>query len=417
MSWGFAQGTVPATLLLCWQSARTQQSPRPAFVGPTHKLDSGSGRPARRVLVTNFHPRGGGGHVTYIKSLLALEEGGDVRIAVATPETSGLYEYLKESGYPRLHACDFPGKPQKELPSIVRSIQRFRGIVADFQPDIVHVNGGPDLSIALWSHPLGKYRIVRTHHAIKGLSKDVYHRYIYSRRVSQNIYVSSSSMELAHSLGLVPRDCIAIPNGVDTSRFRPDRSKDEALGAQLGIPNNAFVFGSCAGVDGYKRVDLAIAAAARIKSQRPFAILAIGNEEDGRRLEQKAKVLGVSQFKYCGFRKDVRSFVSLLDVGFILSDRIETISFAAREMLAMGKPLISSSFSGLVENINEGYNGILVRPGDVDHVVSAMMRFLEMSSDELARFSANARSYAEVNFSITEQLQRTLEIYKMVSER
>ncbi len=128
-------------------------------------------------------------------------------------------------------------------------------------------------------------------------------------------------------------------------------------------------------------------------------------------LEEQARVAGVLRFKHCGFHKDVRGFVSLLDVGFVLSDSIETISFAAREMLAMGKSLISSSYSGLKENVVDGYNGIMVRPGSVDDVVSAMNRFLEMSSDELARFSANARSYAEKNFSVKKQLEQHSVVY------
>ncbi len=235
----------------------------------------------KKILITNFHPRAGGGHVTYIQSLLALQDGGDVQIAIATPESSRLYRHLKESGYPNLYACDFPGKLQKELPAIIRSIRRFRAIVADFKPDIVHVNGGPDLFIALWSHPLGKYRIVRTHHAIKSLSKDLYHRYLYNRRVSQNVYVSSSNMEISHSGGLAPEASISIPNGVDLGRFRPDFPRDEDLATRLGLPKNTFVFGSCAGVDPYKRVDVIIEAAARLKSQRPFFILTIGDGEEG----------------------------------------------------------------------------------------------------------------------------------------
>ncbi len=366
----------------------------------------------KKILMTNFHPRGGGGHVTYIHSLLALQDMNDVRVAVAAPATSRLYRNLKEAGYPDLYACEFPGKPQKELPSIIRSIRRFRTIVADFKPDIVHVNGGPDLSIAVWSHPSGKYRIVRTHHAIKRLSRDFYHSYVYNRRVAQNIYVSRASMEMSHAGGLIPNGSIVIPNGVDLVRFRPNFPKDRGFAAQLGLPDNTFVFGSCAGTDPYKRVDLAIAAAAQVETERPFAILAIGDEEDGRRLQEKAKASGVAQFKYCGFHKDVRGFVSLLDVGFILSDAIETISFAAREMLAMGKPLISSSFAGLRENVVDGYNGILIRPGNVDDVVAAMSRFLDMPPDELTRCSANARSYAEDNFCIEKQLQQHLAVYE-----
>ncbi len=105
----------------------------------------------KRILMTNFHPLGGGGHVTYIQSLLALQNIGDLRIAVATPETSRLYQALRERDYPDLYVCDFPNKLQKEPANIIRSIRRFRSIVADFRPDVVHVNGGPDLSIAVWS--------------------------------------------------------------------------------------------------------------------------------------------------------------------------------------------------------------------------------------------------------------------------
>jgi L-malate glycosyltransferase len=363
-----------------------------------------------KILITNFHPRGGGGHVTYIRSLLALQDDGDVRIAVASPATSQLYESLQESGYSDLYACDFPGKPHKELPGVIRSIRRFREIVADFDPDIVHVNGGPDLSIALWSHRVGKYRIVRTHHAVRRLGKDPYHKYLYSR-VSQNIFVSPQFFQ---SGGLYLDRRTIIPNGVDLLKFRPQPRKNMDLAARLGIPMNAFVFGSCAGVGAYKRVDLITEAAARLNSQRPFLVLALGDPEEGRRLEEKAKASGVAQFKFCGFQKDIGPFVSLFDVGFILSDSIETISFAAREMLAMGKPLISSSFSGLTENVVDEESGILTRPGNVDDVVSAMSRFLRMPPDEFARFSANARSYAVENFCINRQLREHSLVYKRV---
>jgi glycosyltransferase involved in cell wall biosynthesis len=350
--------------------------------------------------------------VTYIRSLLALQRRGDVRIAVATPATSVLYEILSESHYPDLYACDFPGKLHTELPSILRSIRRFRKIVAEFEPDIVHANGGPDLSIVLWSHPSGKYQVVRSHNAVKHLGDDPYHRYMYNRRVAQNIYVSAASMELSHSRGFVPPRARTIENGVDIARFQPGFPKESSIAARYQLADGTFVFGSCAGVGTYKRVDLAIKAAGRLRTSRPYAILVIGDEDGGRRLEEEARANGVTQFRYCGYQKDVRGFVSLSDVGFVLSDSIETLSYAAREMLAMGKPVISSSFAGSKENVVDGYNGFLTRPGNLDDVVTAMSRFLTMSADELVRFSANARAHAEQNFSLERQLQETLAVYE-----
>jgi L-malate glycosyltransferase len=360
---------------------------------------------SRRVLLTNFHPRGGGGHATYIQSLLRLGQDGHFRIAVAAPEPSEIYKRLRDLDYADLYECDFPAKPQKEPADIIRSISRFRTIVADFKPDIVHANGGADLAIALWSHPFRKYRVIRTHHGIKNLNDDFYHRYIYSRSIAQNIYVSSSAMAAAQEDGLAPKNCIVIPNGVDLDKYQPDPAKQRLLKRQLGLSEDALVFGSCAGVANYKRVDLMIAADVRVTSSRPFVILVIGDKDDGLRLQRMAEQAGSARFKYCGFYRDVKEFISLLDVGFVLSDAVETISFAAREMMAMGKPLIVSSYGGLGENIIDGQNGILVRPGNVNDVVAGMERFLGMSQEKLTRFSANARSYAEKNFDVKPQIQ------------
>ena len=243
--------------------------------------------------------------------------------------------------------------------------QSIRTIVADFKPDIIHANGGADLAIALWSHPFAKYQVIRTHHGLKKLNDDFYHRYVYSRSVAKNIYVSPLAMAAAHADGLAPRNCVVIANGVDLDKYRPDFTKQDYLRNQFGLDENTFVFGSCAGVANYKRVDLAIAAGARVASSRPFVILAIGDEGDGLRLQHMADAAGDVRFRYCGFHRDVREFVSLLDVGYVLSDAIETLSFAAREMMAMGKPLISSSYGGLSENILDGKNGILTHPAPV----------------------------------------------------
>ena len=95
-----------------------------------------------RILVTNFHSRGGGGHIPYIEALTRTPEHSPHIVGVAVPETCRTYKYLTEAGYPHLYACNFPSKIQKELPSIIRSIKVFRKIIEDFKPEIVHVNGG-----------------------------------------------------------------------------------------------------------------------------------------------------------------------------------------------------------------------------------------------------------------------------------
>lgn len=373
-----------------------------------------------RILITNFHPKRSGGHLTYILTLLKLQkEYKDIQIAVAVPKKSDIYERLESQNYPLLFDCDFPAKIQKEPLEIIKSIKRFREILRDFKPEIIHTNGGADLFIVTFSTIFSdKYHIVRTHHAIKKIPKDFYHKWIYQKKVTKNIYVSNSAFLLSLKLGsLQPKGVAVIPNGVDTKFFSP-KPKNRELLKKFNIPEDAFCFGSCAGTASYKRVDIIIKSAEILKKnlKKPFVIVVIGEESAGRRLEKLAKDLGVDEFKFCGHQSDVRDFISIFDVGFILSDRIETISYASREMLSMGKPLISSNYSGLKENIEDRENGLLVEAGDVENTAEAMKFFMELEKDEYLKFSKRAREIAIEKFGIKTQLKKQFNLYKDILE-
>ena len=165
-----------------------------------------------------------------------------------------------------------------------------------------------------------------------------------------------------------------------------------------------------------KRIAVIFKAAIQLKNKYKFRILVLGNEIQGNKLQDKARSIGLDEFTFIGFHKDVRPVVSLFDVGFILSDSGETISFAAREMLSMEKPLISSSFSGLKENISNGLNGYLVRPGNVEDVVAIMTKFMEMSKGELNLFSKRARLFSKRNFDVSNQIENHRMVYKRITK-
>lgn len=365
-----------------------------------------------RILITNFHPIAGGGHVTYIETLTKIQDRSSHIIAVASPSLSRVYEYLNNSNYPNLYNQDFPAKIQKELPAIIKSAAHFNRIVSDFKPDIVHTNGVDLFIAAITNQPTHRYKIVRTHHAIKNIAADPYHRWLYNKAVSSNIYVSKQSLEISTQNGLHPKNSTVIENGVDIEFYKP-RVKDPTLSQELGINESVFCFGSTAGTANYKRVDLAIEAGLALKkiSTKEFRIIVLGNEAEGRKLETQAREAGLNEFVFCGFHKDTRRYISLFDAGFILSDSIETISYSAREMMAMGKPLISSSFSGLTSNVINGKNGFLVPPNNVDETILAMKNILSMDKEKLHEFSSNARTFATLNFNINTQLDDHSNLY------
>ena len=366
-----------------------------------------------KILLTNFHTKNGGGHVTYLRNLTQLNKHEGITIGVASPQKSKLYKILKDSKYEYLYHCDFPAK-LKELQNVIIAIKNFRNIISNFKPDIIHANGGADLSIVIWSTFFyHRFKIVRTHHAIKRIGKDFYHKLIYSNFVDMSIYVSRTSMLISQQNGLQPRKYRVIPNGIDLDLFRR-KEKSKAIISELGLDKKDFIFGSCAGLGHYKRVDIFLQAASLIKNL-DFKIVVLGQKDQEIGLRKIAKDLGINdRFIYGGFHNDVIPYLSTFDVGFIMSDKIETISFAAREMMAMGIPLLSSNFSGLSENVSHGLSGYLVDPHNVEKISEYMKAFIQMDKESLEQFSINSRTFSECNFSLSEQLNSHLEIYKSI---
>jgi len=371
-----------------------------------------------KILITNFHPYLGGGHDTFINSLATNSLKNSFEFALAVPKTSFLFQLATENGI-QVFPCDFPSNI-KEFFHTLRSIKGFKDICTEYKPQIVHTNGGADNDIVAWSLFFQKknFRILRTHHAVREMPGDPYHQWLYRWIVNGNVYVSQSAKDMSQSeKSLKLPNATVIENGVDTNFFEP-REKDASLKMKLGIPDDYFVFGSCAGTSGYKRIDIMFEAAKALKDSYKFKILILGQDPDREHILNMATSQGIKDSViYGGFQKDVRPYCSIFDVGFVLSDSIETISYASREMLAMGIPLISSSYSGLKENIDDGINGFLVRPGNAEDVTIRMKDFMLMEKEKLSEFKKNARTNAVASFSIKKQMDSFHLVYSGLLKR
>jgi L-malate glycosyltransferase len=361
--------------------------------------------------LTNFHPLFSGGHASSIPRIVTSWLRDYYDFAVAVPERSDIYRLGAELGY-KVYACDFPTK-LRELPAVIKSVKRFREIVTDFDPQIVNCNGGADLAITTWALMLRRdIRIVRHHRAVRPLSNDPYHRWLYGRRIAANIYVSQGAMELSHQSGMIPSSpCKVIYNGIDTEYFQP-RLVDEVRMRELGIYPSEFVFGSCAGLGGYKRVDLILRATHALKDKYQFKVLLLGSATQAGRHLKMAEDLAISdRVIYAGHQMDIRPYVARFDVGFVLSDNIETLSNAVREMMAMGKPILSSAYTGLRENFKDEVQGFFVPPGDLNRLIAKMERFLQMGVREREAMGLRAREHAVSNFERSKTLVPLNELY------
>lgn len=364
-----------------------------------------------KVLLTSSFETHSGGITSFAVSLVQSELNDYFEFAVAAPETSDIYKACNKLGI-KTYPCDFPFK-FKKLPKAFAASKNLRRVLRDYQPDIIHTNSSHDRTLATWNSLLleKKPSIVQTFHGVKRVSKDPYHWFFYNKLIDANMFISTSASKMnAEKKGLKLDNVYIIENAVDLEKFKPT-PKDSLLREQLGIPKDYFVFGSSAGTSDYKRVDLMMEALTLFPPEAQFKVIVLGREPQP--WIEKAKSMGIDHLLiFPGFQEDTKPFCSLFDVGFILSTRIETSSFASREMLAMGIPLISSSFGGLKDNVDDHINGIFVEPGNVKDIYNAMNFFLNMPQDELAEFRKNARLKAEKSFDSKDQFQAIGSLYK-----
>lgn len=371
-----------------------------------------------KLLFTNFHEGDGGGHTTYVTTLAtALAQ--RHRVYVAAPPGSRLFR--EASAAPALHATAQPfpnglnrlGARRRARRDLISLLQKH-----DF--DLVHVNGSADhrLVMAAIRGLARRPRIVLTKHNSKPMS-GIGHWWRAHRATDLVIAVC----EFTHRALLATpyRRCqlATVPNGIDTAYFSPwlgEAARVERLRWVGDAP--VLLLGSNAGTANYKGwMDLVEALALLPTGRREQVHLLIAGMPPTMESQQRIDVLGLrEQVHFAGLLADVRPAVAAMDAGFVLSWDVETISFACREMMAMGKPMLVSDYAGLPENIDPNIDGWCVSPRDHQSMADRLNQLL----DERARLpfmGAAARQHAERDFGVDLFVARTEAAYAAVLAR
>jgi len=362
------------------------------------------------ILYTNFHPGNGGGHTTYLSYLFdgVLSQG--INAFIAAPKVSKLNKDLKQNHPNKVFDLDFPGKP-KEIVNIIRNIKKLKNIITKKQIDIVHVNGTPDHKVVMlckWFYKLN-FRIIRTKHDSFKIKQNWFANNLYGKYTDQMIVVSNFQYSHIITSELQKKTTI-IHNGIDLDYFQP-REKSKALIKQFNIQDKDIVFVSVAGTALHKGWQFLVEATSRLDDElrSRVKIVIVGNLPKNEIVEQYINRINMQDnVIFTGFMNDVREAVSIADVGFVLSIGVETISFACREMMAMGKPVLVSDYAGLSENIDNNHDGWIVEQKSSSQIQKFIQRIEEL---DLCEFSNSAIQKAKKEFGLDNFIQATLDAY------
>lgn len=370
-----------------------------------------------KILYTNFHVGHGGGHTTYITSLVeALRQHHEVWVAV--PPTSKLYRLCQT--IPNVNVVDmyFPSK-LKELGSIFSARKQLRTMLEKERFDIVHVNGSPDHRLVMYSifglHGTRPQIVYTKHHSLPA-GKHLGSRIRAGYATDHVIAVSQHTSGLLEGTPYAKRGISVITNGVDIDHFRPfsTEASQHARLQMIGAKHaGKFIIGSVAGTAEYKRWIDMVAAIAKlpIPLRETIHVLIAGESPSSEQREEVAQLGMAEHVTFAENLLDVRPCIAALDIGFILSYKTETISFACREMMAMGKPVIVTNYAGMPENISDGVDGWIVPQRDPDTLAKLLIKIIG-NPEILRTMGEAARRKSELHFGRKLFVQKTEAVYQ-----
>jgi glycosyltransferase involved in cell wall biosynthesis len=151
--------------------------------------------------------------------------------------------------------------------------------------------------------------------------------------------------------------------------------------------------------------------AAEINKRLPEAeFLLVGDGPLRPELEQQAVALGLGDRAiFLGDRRDIGAVLASMDVAVLTSDS-ESLSNVILEAMAAGLPVVAYNVGGNVELVNEE-RGALVAAGHEGEFATAILRLLS-DANLRGEMGANARRFAEENFSVNQVVRRYGELYE-----
>lgn len=205
---------------------------------------------------------------------------------------------------------------------------------------------------------------------------------------------------------------VAIPNGVDLSRFAAP-APSCTLRREFSLPHGAFLIGVVARLELEKGQRFLVEAMPRIVDAVPSAWLAIvGEGSEAGALRAQAAALPAparERVLLTGRRDDISALTADLSVAVLPSVR-EAQGISILEAMARGVPVVASRVGGIPEVITDSEDGLLVDPGSQSDLAAAVIRLA--SSDELrAQLGAAGRRTVAERFSIDAMVRRVEDLY------
>jgi len=198
------------------------------------------------------------------------------------------------------------------------------------------------------------------------------------------IVVSESTrQELVDDLHIHPDNISVVDSGIDIDLTAVRQKSPYPIVAYVGR------------IKDYKRVDDIIEAFAKVHEQSPTARLVIAGKGETGALRELTEKLNISGSVDLRGEVDESEKVRILSSAwvFVTASMKEGWGLCPIEANACGTPAIAYDVPGLRDSIRNGYNGILIRDGDIDSLAQGIQAVIS-DDDLISRLGAHGKEWA-----------------------
>jgi glycosyltransferase involved in cell wall biosynthesis len=363
--------------------------------------------PRVALLTTNLAP--GGAETQVCQLALALRRRGWAPAVVSLLPPSAFEADLSRAGVEVFSAAMRPGKADW------RGLARLAAILFRLRPQLLHSHMFHANLLARLARLFLPFPVVISslHSAAESARggrsvrlRDLAYRL--TDPLADMVAAVSRATAERHAGGrAVPRRKLrVVPNGVDTTVYRPDLERRAAARRQLEL-GTGFVW-LAAGRLMWKKDYPALLQAFRQQAGATLLIAGEGPQEA--ELRQLAATLAVDT-RFLGRRNDIPALMNAADA-FVLSSLVEGLPVALLEAAASGLPAVATAAGGAGEIVRDGETGFVVPPGDPELLAAAMSRLATLSPEARLAMSRAARAQAAARFDMATVASQWEDVYR-----
>lgn len=180
----------------------------------------------------------------------------------------------------------------------------------------------------------------------------------------------------------------------------------------LGLSQEDFILLSVGNRNYVKGFDLLCEAAARMQDELRYKkakILIVGQEpKDLAETQEEVLRLGISDLiLQTGITNRVADYVCASDV-YVQCSRTEALSLSLLEACSFGLPLVATQVGGMPEIVQEGRNGWLVAPDNIESLEESLRQILE--EENLSKFARESLQIYQ-SFELTSNVSKYVDMY------